>query len=123
VKAELFEIPCQGTGPLSTMVRRRGGEWLSDEITALRREGVDVLVSSLELSEAAELGLLGERVAAEREGITFIEAPMPDRQLPRRSEFLTLRGLSHSRPEPAPGDTSAMQPWRVHRSERSPFRG
>jgi len=32
-------------------------------------------------------------------------------------------GLSHSRPEPAPGDTSAMQPWRVHRSERSPFRG
>jgi hypothetical protein len=33
-----------GPGRLSTMARPRGGDWLADELAALRRRGVDVLV-------------------------------------------------------------------------------
>jgi len=62
-------------------------------MAALRREQVNVIVSLLEPDEVVELDLLGERAAAERQGITLIEAPIPDRQVPSRLEFLVLLDL------------------------------
>ena len=47
-----------GPGRLSTMARPRGGDWLADEMAALRRRGVDVLVCALTDPElAAQVGL------------------------------------------------------------------
>jgi protein-tyrosine phosphatase len=90
VRVDLYEMPWPGPGRLSTMARPRGGDWLDDEMTAVRSQGVDVLVSLLELVEAAELGLASERRAAEAAGVTFIGLPIPDRSVPSRSEFLAL---------------------------------
>jgi hypothetical protein len=40
--------------------RPRGGDWLEDELDQMKRAGVDVLVSMLQVDEAAELGLSSE---------------------------------------------------------------
>ena len=37
--------------------RPRGGDWLEDEVSQMKRAGVDVLVSMLPPDEATELGL------------------------------------------------------------------
>lgn len=73
--------------------RPRGEDWLDDEMAALREAGVDVVVSMLEESEAAELGLGQERAAAERGGLGFVNFPIQDRGVPGNVEqfhtFLT----------------------------------
>ena len=42
---------------LAIITRPRGGDWLSDELSALKREGVGVVVSCLTDAEEHELGL------------------------------------------------------------------
>jgi protein-tyrosine phosphatase len=96
MRAELFEIRWNGNGRMSTMARPRGGDWLDDEMAALRRSGVDVVVSLLEPFEIMQLDLLGERAAAERAGIALIELPITDRQVPSRSGFLALLDVVES---------------------------
>src|ERR1700743_3176736 len=44
-------------GRLAIVPRPRGGDWLADDLHALRREGIDILVSLLTPSEVEELGL------------------------------------------------------------------
>jgi hypothetical protein len=43
----MFPIARSGLGQLSTMARPRGNDWLSEEMSALRVAGVDVLVSMI----------------------------------------------------------------------------
>lgn len=78
----LYRIETPPPGQISIMARPRGGEWLDDEMHALRRAGVDVLVSLLTLTEAAELGLAGEPAAAARAGLDFHALPIPDFGVP-----------------------------------------
>ena len=82
VKAELFLIERTGPGRLSTMVRPRGGEWLRDEVDALRAAGSDVIVSLLTPSEAHELELQSEAVVVTAAGMEFLNLPTPDRGTP-----------------------------------------
>jgi protein-tyrosine phosphatase len=64
------------------MPRPRGADWLEDEVRALKRDGVDVLVSALEADEVAELELLQEEEFCRAVGIEFLSFPIPDRSLP-----------------------------------------
>lgn len=90
VIANLYRIPVPAAGALSTMARPLGGDWLDDEMAALREAGVDVLVSLQTLTERAEVGLADEPAAAERAGIRFHAFPVVDFGVPDRAEFRPL---------------------------------
>jgi protein-tyrosine phosphatase len=72
------------------MAHPRGGDWLVEELQALRFEGVDVVVSMLTASEVRELDLEDEASAAAATGLQFVELPTPDRSTPGVSEFKAL---------------------------------
>jgi len=72
---------------LAIVPRPRGGDWLEDELQAMQRGGVDVLISMLTREEQRELGLEHEAELSERTGLRFLSFPIPDRTTPedRRS--------------------------------------
>jgi len=70
------------TTQLTIIPRPRGGDWLDDEMMALREAGIDVVVSMLEKDEALELGLEREAISAEGASIRFINFPVLDRSTP-----------------------------------------
>jgi hypothetical protein len=61
------------------MARPRGGDWLADELHALRRRGVDMVVCALTDPELMDLELTGETQAA---GLAFVRIPVSDRGVP-----------------------------------------
>ena len=67
---------------LAIVPRPSGGDSLEDEMRALREAGIDVVVSMLEESEAAELGLALEEAAARKAGLRFVSFAIPDRGTP-----------------------------------------
>jgi protein-tyrosine phosphatase len=67
---------------LAIVPRPRGGDWLADEIQALRRAGIDVLISALTPEESEELNLQCEEKECEAAGIYFVSYCIPDRGLP-----------------------------------------
>ena len=72
---------------LAIVPRPRGGDWLDDEMLALREVGIDLVVSMIEQPEAAELGLAGEEEASTRAGMAFINFPIQDRGVPDLQKF------------------------------------
>jgi hypothetical protein len=67
---------------LAIVPRPRGGDWLEDDLDQMKRAGIDVLVSMLQVDEAAELGLSSEAELCEARGIVFRSFPIPDRETP-----------------------------------------
>jgi len=57
---------------LAIVPRPRGGDWLETDLSNLKREGIDILISILTREEEIELGLEQERELAESLGITFL---------------------------------------------------
>ncbi len=51
---------------LAIVPRLRGNDWLEDELVAMKRKGIDVLISLLTLEEQNELGLEAEQSACEQ---------------------------------------------------------
>lgn len=90
MRMTFYRIDRAGRGRLSTMPKPRGGDWLEDDMAAVRRAGVDVLVSALTPDEAEELDLVAEPDIADRAGIEFHAFPIPDRGLPDRAALRTL---------------------------------
>jgi predicted protein tyrosine phosphatase len=90
LKPTLYRIPAPPPARLSTMPRPRGGEWLDDEMLALRRAGVDVLVCLLTLAERVELGLSDEPAAARRAGLEFHSFPIIDFGVPDHADVQPL---------------------------------
>lgn len=78
----LHWILTPGPGRLAVMPRPRGGEWLEDEIRALKESGVGILVSLLEAEEETLLGLEEEAAKARAHGMEFVSHPVPDRSTP-----------------------------------------
>lgn len=78
----MFLIDRDRPGRLATMARPRGGDWLAGEMSGLRAQGVDVLVSALTDSELSELQLTAEPEMARQVGLTYISFPIPDRGAP-----------------------------------------
>ena len=87
MRAKIYTVDAPGPGRISTMAMPRGGDWISDEMAALRAEGVDILVSMLTAREATELVLTSEAEAAEESGILFVNLPVPDRGVPEQAGF------------------------------------
>lgn len=77
-----FWVETDNKARLAIVPRPRGGDWLEDEVSQMKRAGVDVLVSMLESDEAVELGLSAEARLCEAGGITFRSFPIPDRETP-----------------------------------------
>jgi protein-tyrosine phosphatase len=75
---ELYSIELPKNARLSIMPRPRGGDWLRDEIAALRIAGVDGLVSLLTEAETREFELDAEEASCGEAGIAFYSLPIPD---------------------------------------------
>src|SRR5713226_567716 len=82
MRAQLYSIPGLPAGQVSIMARPRGGDWLSDEIEALRSVGVDVLVSFLTPDEVLEFDLREEAECCGRQEVVYLSFPIPDRSTP-----------------------------------------
>ncbi len=82
MRATLFSIQTSSPGQLSTMARPRGGDWLLDEIKAIREAGVDVLVSLLTPDEVDELDLSEEAAYCHSQKIAYLSFPIPDLTTP-----------------------------------------
>jgi protein-tyrosine phosphatase len=78
----VFWINPGANGRLAIVPRPRGAEWLASDLSALRREGIDILVSLLTKAEAAHLGLACENTHCEQAGIEFRSFPIPDHSVP-----------------------------------------
>ncbi len=88
MRPTLYVVDTPAPGRLATMARPRGGEWLPDEMSALRQAGVDILVSALCADERVRLELLADEVAATDAGLEFISFPIVDREVPDDADDL-----------------------------------
>jgi protein-tyrosine phosphatase len=89
MKATIYPIKAAAPNRIAIVARPRGGDWLCDEIRALSREGIGVLVSMLTEEESTELGLESESDDCVAAAITFVNLPVPDRSVPPDSnDFL-----------------------------------
>lgn len=93
----LYSIPVPAAGRLSTMPRPRGGDWLDDQMLAVRSAGVDVLVCLLTDTERAELGLAAEADAATGAGLEFHTFPITDFGVPDPDAIRPLLDLLTAR--------------------------
>ena len=80
--SQLYWIETSDIGRLAIMARPRAGDWLEDEVSGWRSEGVDVIVSLLEQEEVIELALSGEAALCLDQRMEFISFPIPDRSVP-----------------------------------------
>ena len=84
-----FWVKTEDGSRLAIVPRPRGGDWLEDELCAIKTAGVDVLVSMLTTEERDELGLQHEAKLSELVGLKFISFPIRDRETPENfNEFL-----------------------------------
>src|SRR3954447_4139102 len=89
--ADMYPIPGPWPGRLLIVPRPRGGDWLTDEVAAWRRAGVDVVLSLLTPAETNDLVIASEEAACRANGISFMSFPIPDRGVPEsRSAALDL---------------------------------
>ena len=95
MRGSLYTIENLPTGKISIMARPRGGDWLIDEIKALRSRGVDILVSLLTAAEVQELDLTEEAACCLQQGMMYLSLPITDRSVPPFVEqtFLFLQRL------------------------------
>jgi protein-tyrosine phosphatase len=64
------------------MPRPRGGDWLEDEISALKQLEVDAVVSLLESHEITDLDISDEARLCREQNIEFLSFPIVDRNIP-----------------------------------------
>jgi protein-tyrosine phosphatase len=78
---------------LAIVPRPRGGDWLEDELIAMKNAGVDIVVSMLRAEEEGELGLVTEADACRAAGLEFKSFPIQDRDVPTsRASFAAFVG-------------------------------
>jgi protein-tyrosine phosphatase len=83
---------------LAIASRPQGGQWLHNDVRQLKHEGIDILVSLLSSQESRELDLDEEKAACSSLGISFVNFPIPDRQVPpSRFAFVTFAQFLHRR--------------------------
>ena len=77
-----YSIKGSWAGELAIVPRPRGGDWLPDEVEALKHEGFDIIVSLLTRQEIEELDLQREAELVEKYGLEFRNYPIPDLGVP-----------------------------------------
>lgn len=73
-------------GELAIIPRPRGGDWLDDEVRALKDEGFEIVVSLLTQEENEELGLSQEAAFVRNHGLQFLNLSIPDLGVPGSRE-------------------------------------
>ena len=81
--AAIFWIESDLPVPLAIVLCPAGGRALRGELQALKRGGVQTLVSLLEEQEAGWLDLAEEPHLAQQIGLTFVSYPIPDAHIPQ----------------------------------------
>ncbi len=81
-----YRIEGPWPGQLAIVPRPRGGDWLDDELRALKDAGFDLVVSLLTKDESQELGLDREADISREHGLRFCEFPIRDLGVPDSSE-------------------------------------
>jgi protein-tyrosine phosphatase len=87
---DVFWIAGQSETHLAVVLRPRGDEWLKDEIISLKHNGIQTLVSMLEVNEATALGLGREGEFASAHGLAFVSYPIPDTHIPAEKASFRL---------------------------------
>ncbi|HLW77956.1 MAG TPA: protein-tyrosine phosphatase family protein [Terriglobia bacterium] len=82
----LYWINGPWAGRLAISARPRGGDWLEEEVAGWRESGVNAVASLLTPDEVEGLGLGEEARLSQKEGITFMSFPIPDRGVPASRE-------------------------------------
>ncbi|MGK5678800.1 protein-tyrosine phosphatase family protein [Actinoplanes sp. URMC 104] len=83
MRAALHVIAGPGPGQLATIAHPRTDAWAPQQLGALARAGVDVLVSALTTTEQHRLGFGDTAAAAEACGLQFVSFPVPEGGVPR----------------------------------------
>ena len=86
MKITTFPIAGPWSGRLAVLLRPRGGDWLSDDVAAWRKEGIEVVVSALTPDEIDNFQLGEEDAALHASGLEPIAFPIPDRGTPASME-------------------------------------
>ena len=82
MRQQVYWIDLPMAGRLAIMARPRAGDWLDDEISGWRVQGIDIIVSLLEQEEVSELELQREAGLCREQGMKFLSFPIPDRGVP-----------------------------------------
>ena len=82
MKPDIYWIGGIEPARLAIVARPRGGDWLADELVALRESGIDLVVSLLTMAERDELGLTAEAELAAAAGLAFLSLPIADMGVP-----------------------------------------
>jgi protein-tyrosine phosphatase len=89
LRAEVFPISACPTSQLAIMPRPRAGDWLEDEIASWKQQGLHFVLSLLEETEIAELGLEAEAENCEKAEMRYFHFPIPDRGVPSSTQAFT----------------------------------
>ncbi|MEL6188924.1 MAG: dual specificity protein phosphatase family protein [Myxococcota bacterium] len=93
-----IERPGEQVGGLAIAPRPRGQDWLEDEASDWRAQGVDHVVSMLTSGEVEELDLTEEQKVLAVVSIGFTSCPVEDRSTPEsRVSFLSEAEAVHRR--------------------------
>ncbi|VAW79878.1 hypothetical protein MNBD_GAMMA12-3149 [hydrothermal vent metagenome] len=97
IHSKIYQVKKIGLGCLSVMAKPVSGEFVEQEFSDIAAQGVDCIVSLLELREANDIGLKLEQSLAEKNSIEFISFPIPDRGLPSSvSQFSDFTSKLHN---------------------------
>ena len=88
MKPNIYWIPGPWVGKLAILARPRGGDWLIDEVKGWREAGVQMIVSLLSEDETRELELTEEMRLVDQVGLSFINFPINDYDVPSSEEAL-----------------------------------
>ena len=82
MRPHIFTVSWDGPGTISTMAHPPGGDLLAPYARALRRIGVDVLVSAQTDDERVECNLVEQAAVVRDAGLQFVGIPIEDRTAP-----------------------------------------
>jgi protein-tyrosine phosphatase len=89
MRTTAWTVKTKGGGRVSIVPRPRGGDWLAEEMKALRKHGIDLLISAQPPVESGAYGLSDEGPAASAAGMAFLNIPIVDMAVPPdREQFL-----------------------------------
>ena len=83
MRPALHVIAGPGPGQLATIAHPRSEPWPAENLAALARSGVQVLVSALTSAEQQQLGFGGTAEAAAAVGVEYVPFPVADGGIPR----------------------------------------
>ena len=83
---DIYNVQTIEKGQLSVMAKPVSGEWIEEEFSQISNYGIKKIVSLLEIAEERTVGLSDEKTLSEKNNMSFVSFPIPDRGLPSSIE-------------------------------------